>query len=78
MGINPLKILGTVGKGLATVVGLTVGGGSAAALVAVPPVDLNVTLELILQILVALGALLASFGIGRKGGYEAVSSGQGQ
>ena len=68
MAINPLKILGTVGKGLATVVGL---GGVAATTVAleVPTgFDLNEALNQILEIIRALSALLAMFGIGRKAG----------
>ncbi len=70
MGINPLKILGTVGKGLATVVGLT---GVAATTVALeaPGLDLNEALRQILEIIRALTGLLTMFGFGRKTGYAA-------
>ncbi len=65
--INPLKVLGTLGKGLATVVGL---GGVAVTTTAleVPAFDLNEALRQILEILRQISALLALFGIGRKAG----------
>jgi hypothetical protein len=65
VAINPLKILGTVGKGLATIVGVGGAVGGATTLAVVPP-DINETLRLILEIITAVGVLLASFGIGRK------------
>ena len=70
MGINPLKILGTVGKGFATVVGL---GGVAATTVAldVPGFDLNEALTQVLEIIRAISALIAALGFGRKAGYAA-------
>ena len=80
MGINPLKILGKVGKGLATVAGLT---GAAATtvvldpgLIGVPSFDLNETLRLVLEVIRALSALLAAAGFGRKTGYAAAPDGQ--
>ena len=68
---NPLKLLGTVGKGLATVAGL---GGVAATTIAleVPGFDLNEALRQILEIIRAISGLLAMFGIGRKTGYAAL------
>ena len=67
MAINPLKILGKVGKGLATIAGIGVAGAGGTAL-AVVPVDISEILRLVLEIITALGVLLASFGIGRKAG----------
>jgi len=66
---NPLKVLGRIGKGLATVLGITVATGGGIALSATP--DLSEMLKLVLEIITALGVLLASFGIGRKSGYSA-------
>jgi len=60
---NPLKALGTIGKGLATVVGVT---GTATGAVTLELGGLNETLTLVVAILTALSAMLASFGIGRK------------
>ena len=60
---NPLKILGTVGKGFATAVGLS---GVAVGSVALSTGGLNETLTLLTALVTALSALLASFGIGRK------------
>ena len=60
-----LSFLGKLGKGLATILGL---GGVAAGGTALATVDLNETLRLVLAVLTALSALLASFGIGRKAG----------
>ncbi len=62
---NPLKLLGKLGKGLATVVGLG-SAGVAGTTLAIDPAGLNETLKLILAVITALGTLLASFGIGRK------------
>ena len=62
---NPLKVLGTVGKGLATIAGISVAGAGGTALAAAP-VDISEILRLVLEIITALGVLLASFGIGRK------------
>ena len=66
----PLKVLGKLGKGLATVVGL---GGVAATTTAleVPSFDLNEALRQILEIIRALSGLLAFFGLGRKAGVAA-------
>lgn len=68
---NPLKILGTVGKGLATVAGL---GGAAvgATTIGVLPPDINETLKLLIELFTVLSALLATFGFGRKTGYAAL------
>lgn len=60
---NPLKVLGKLGKGLATVAGVA---GTAAGAVTLELGGLNETLTLVVAILTALSALLASFGIGRK------------
>ena len=62
---NPLRVLGAVGKGFATIVGIgtAVGGGAALA---VAPADISEILRLVLEIITAIGVLLASFGIGRK------------
>ena len=68
MAINPLQILGKVGKGLATYVGL---GGVAATSVALEGYDLSGLLEQVLEILRALSALVAALGFGRKTGYAA-------
>ena len=67
MMFNLLKVLGTVGKGLATIVGVggvTIGAGTLSA---VPP-DLNESLRLLIELFTVLSALLATFGIGRKAG----------
>ena len=71
MAINPLKVLGTVGKGLATIVGVggVVGGSTALA---VAPTDINETLRLLIELFTVLSALLATFGIGRKAREEAL------
>ena len=68
MAINPLRILGKVGKGLATYVGL---GGVAATTVALEGYDLSGLLEQVLETLRALSALVAALGFGRKAGYAA-------
>ena len=65
MGINPLKILGKLGKGTATVTGVA---GVAVGGTLLAGSDLNETLRLVLELLTALSVLLASFGIGRKAG----------
>ncbi len=67
---NPLKLLGTVGKGFATIAGLT---GVAATTVALeaPGFDLNEALRQVLEIIRALSALIAALGFGRKTGYAA-------
>jgi len=64
---NPLKVLGTVGKGLATIVGIGGVGIGATTLAVVPP-DINETLRLLIELITVLSALLATFGIGRKAG----------
>ena len=69
-----LSFLGKIGKGAATLVGI---GGVATGGVALS-LDLNETLRLIVEILTALSALLASAGFGRKTGYAAVHEGQKQ
>ena len=68
---NPLKVLGTVGKGLATIVGVGGLGVGATTLAAVPP-DFNETLRLLVELFTVLSALLATFGIGRKAREEAL------
>ena len=69
-----LGFLGKIGKGLATVAGISIGGGAAVAHEALLPVlslDPSVVagLQLVLEILGVFGGLLAMFGIGRKAGY---------
>lgn len=66
--MSPLRILGRVGKGLATYVGL---GGVAATTVALEGFDLNEALTQVLEIIRALLALVAALGFGRKTGYAA-------
>lgn len=62
------KFLGKLGKGLATIVGVT---GTATGAVTLELGGLNETLTLVVAILTGLSALLASFGLGRKTGYAA-------
>lgn len=66
-----LKLLGKLGKGLATIIGLTGAAGGAALTIKADP-DVLKHLEAILSsipaIITAVGALLAAFGIGRKAG----------
>lgn len=63
------KFLKRFGKGFATVAGLggVAAGGSLA--ISVDP-SVNEALHQIGQIIAALGALIASFGIGRKAGVH--------
>lgn len=58
-----LGFLGKIGKGLATIIGVT---GTATGAVTLELGSLNETLTLVVAILTALSAMLASFGIGRK------------
>ena len=65
LSIKPLKLLGKLGKGAATILG--VGTATAGGVVlSTGGADINETLKLILEVITALGVLLASFGIGRK------------
>lgn len=63
-----LKLLGKVGKGAATALGL---GGLATGTALTLTLDPTVTegLARVAEILQLLGALLTAFGLGRKAGY---------
>jgi len=67
---NPLKVLGTVGKGLATIAGLGGAAAGATTLAVIPP-DFNETLRLLIELVTVFLALLGTFGFGRKAGYAA-------
>ena len=67
---NPLKVLGTVGKGLATIVGIGGVGVGATTLAVIPP-DFNETLRLLIELFTVFMALLGTFGFGRKTGFAA-------
>lgn len=72
-----LSFLGKIGKGAATLVGIG-GVATGGTVLSLGGADLNETLRLIVEILTALSALLASAGFGRKTGYAAVHEGQKQ
>lgn len=62
-----LRFLGRVGKGFATVAGVTSATAGASIVLSVDP-SVNEALHQVGQILAALGTLVAAFGIGRKAG----------
>ena len=62
-----LGLLGKVGKGLATVLGIT-GAAAGGFTLALDP-SITEGLEQVIQVLTLLAGLLAAFGIGRKAGY---------
>lgn len=66
-----LKILGKVGKGFATVLGIGIVGGGIVS----GPGEVAQAVQAIVEhapaIIAAAGTLLAAFGIGRKAGHAA-------
>ena len=75
---NPLKLFGKLGKGVATIAGVVVGTGALATGAVLPSFALDPSLlealQLVLEIIAALGGLLAVFGFGRKTGYAVPDS----
>ena len=70
-----LRLVGKVGKGAATIAGFGTAGAAVAAQVVAPSFILDQSvldgLQLLLQIITAVGVLVGSFGFGRKAGYAA-------
>jgi hypothetical protein len=74
-----LKLLGKLGKGLATIIGVVLVGGGVGTGVVTNSNGVTEAVQTISQnlpaLITAIGVLLAAFGIGRKAGDAAAKEG---